>query len=131
MGDTVYTEDGGNVFRPKSFEDYIGQKDLIEKLKVSIQAAKTREDPLPHTLLQSAPGLGKTTLANIIANEFGSGFVSLNAQALKKPGDIFEILFKLEKNDILFLDECQALDSKLQEFMYTAMEDFYVSIKIT
>ena len=98
-------KDYENALRPLSFDDFSGQKQVVENLRVFVEAAKYRGEPLDHTLLHGPPGLGKTTLSNIIANELGVGFKITSGPVLDKPGDLAGILTSLEKNDVLFIDE--------------------------
>lgn len=119
-----------NHLRPLKFDDYIGQKRVKENLSVAIQAANSRREALDHVLLHGAPGLGKTTLANIIAHESGVGIRITSGPALDKPGDIAAILSNLEENDVLFIDEIHRLKPVVEEVLYTAMEDFAIDIVI-
>lgn len=113
-----------NNIRPKFFKDYIGQESLKETLKISIEAAKLRSKVLDHVLLYGPPGLGKTTLAGIVANETGSGFKLTSAPSLERPRDIIGILMSLKQGDILFIDEIHRLNKVAEEILYSAMEDF-------
>lgn len=112
--------------RPKRLSDYIGQKQVVETLDIAIRAAKKRGEPLDHILFHSPPGLGKTTLAHIIANEMGVRIVTSSGPALEKGGDLISILTHLEKGDILFIDEVHRLPKVVEEFLYPAMEDFCI-----
>lgn len=119
-----------NALRPLRFEDFSGQSKVVDNLKVFVQAAKLRGEPLDHTLLHGPPGLGKTTLSNIIANELGVGFKVTSGPVLDKPGDLAGILTSLEKNDVLFIDEIHRLSPVVEEYLYSAMEDFRIDIMI-
>lgn len=119
-----------NVFRPSHISEFIGNRKLVDKLGIAIVAAKEREEPIDHMLLTGGPGLGKTTIANLIAKEYGSEFYSLNAAALTKPQDFIEHLVQIEDNSVIFLDECHSISPKLAENLYTAMEDFKITIKL-
>lgn len=113
-----------NNIRPKFFKDYIGQEGLKETLKISIEAAKLRSKVLDHVLLYGPPGLGKTTLAGIVANETGAGFKLTSAPSLERPRDIIGILMSLKQGDVLFIDEIHRLNKVAEEILYSAMEDF-------
>lgn len=117
-----------NNIRPKTFENYIGQSSLKETLKVSIEAAKKREVPLDHLLFYGPPGLGKTTLAGVIAQECGVNIKITSAPALERPRDIIGILMSLKPNEILFIDEIHRLNKVAEEILYPAMEDFYLDM---
>jgi Holliday junction DNA helicase RuvB len=116
--------------RPKMLDDYIGQSKAKENMKVFIEAAKIREEPLDHVLLYGPPGLGKTTLSNIIANEMGVNMKITSGPAIEKPGDMAAILNNLQEGDILFIDEIHRLNMQVEEVMYPAMEDFVIDIVI-
>ena len=116
--------------RPKTFDDYIGQAKAKENLKVFIEASKKREDALDHVLLYGPPGLGKTTLAGVIANELGVNIRITSGPAIEKPGDLAALLTNLEERDILFIDEIHRLPRAVEEVLYPAMEDFVLDIII-
>ncbi len=116
--------------RPKAFEDYIGQEKVKEMLKVYIDAAKGRGDALDHVLLYGPPGLGKTTLSGIIANEMGVNFRVTSGPAIEKPGDLAAILTNLAPGDVLFIDEIHRLSRSIEEILYPAMEDYVLDIII-
>ncbi len=116
--------------RPLQFGDFSGQSKVVENLKVFVEAAKYRGEPLDHTLLHGPPGLGKTTLSNIIANELGVGFKVTSGPVLDKPGDLAGILTSLERNDVLFIDEIHRLSPVVEEYLYSAMEDYRIDIMI-
>jgi Holliday junction DNA helicase RuvB len=119
-----------NALRPLKFKDFAGQKKVVENLEVFVEAAKYRGEPLDHTLLHGPPGLGKTTLSNIIANELGVGFKITSGPVLDKPGDLAGILTSLEPNDVLFIDEIHRLSPVVEEYLYSAMEDYRIDIMI-
>ena len=119
-----------NALRPPKFEDFSGQNKVVENLEVFVEAAKYRGEPLDHTLLHGPPGLGKTTLSNIIANELGVGFKITSGPVLDKPGDLAGILTSLETNDVLFIDEIHRLSPVVEEYLYSAMEDYRIDIMI-
>ena len=123
-------KDFENALRPLSFRDFSGQEKIVENLGVFVEAAKYRGEPLDHTLLHGPPGLGKTTLSNIIANELGVGFKLTSGPVLDKPGDLAGILTSLEKNDVLFIDEIHRLSPVVEEYLYSAMEDYRIDIMI-
>ena len=113
-----------NSLRPTSFDEYIGQTKAKEALKIYIQAAKTRKESLDHVLLYGPPGLGKTTLSHIIANELGSQFKVTSGPAIEHAADLAAILTNLNQNDVLFIDEIHRLNKTVEEILYPAMEDF-------
>ena len=119
-----------NALRPLAFEDFSGQQKVVENLRVFVEAAKYRGEPLDHTLLHGPPGLGKTTLSNIIANELGVGFKITSGPVLDKPGDLAGLLTGLEPNDVLFIDEIHRLAPVVEEYLYSAMEDYRIDIMI-
>ena len=123
-------KDFENALRPLSFNDFSGQEQVVENLEVFVEAAKYRGEPLDHVLLHGPPGLGKTTLSNIIANELGVGFKITSGPVLDKPGDLAGILTSLEKNDVLFIDEIHRLSPVVEEYLYSAMEDYRIDIMI-
>ena len=123
-------KDFENALRPLSFRDFSGQQKIVENLEVFVEAAKYRGEPLDHTLLHGPPGLGKTTLSNIIANELGVGFKLTSGPVLDKPGDLAGILTSLEKNDVLFIDEIHRLSPVVEDYLYSAMEDYRIDIMI-
>ena len=112
--------------RPGGFADYVGQADTVETLKIAIQAAKIRGDALDHVLLHGPPGLGKSTISHIIANEMGGALTVTSGPVLEKPGDLIGMLTNLSRGDILFIDEIHRLPKTVEEFLYPAMEDFAV-----
>ena len=118
------------ALRPLKFDDFSGQKKVVDNLRVFVEAAKYRGEPLDHTLLHGPPGLGNTTLSNIIANELGVGFKITSGPVLDKPGDLAGILTSLEPNDVLFIDEIHRLSRSVEEVLYSAMEDFALDIII-
>jgi holliday junction DNA helicase RuvB len=133
--ETVTPEEGDQVLkdtedyldlRPKRLFDYIGQKQVVETLEIAIQAAKKRGEPLDHVLFHAPPGLGKTTLAHIIAEELGVHIVTTSGPAIEKGGDLISILTHLERGDVLFIDEVHRLPKVVEEFLYPAMEDFCI-----
>ena len=123
-------KDFENALRPLAFDDFSGQQKVVENLRVFVEAAKYRGEPLDHTLLHGPPGLGKTTLSNIIANELGVGFKITSGPVLDKPGDLAGILTSLEPRDVLFIDEIHRLSPIVEEYLYSAMEDYRIDIMI-
>lgn len=119
-----------NALRPLRFGDFSGQQKVVDNLRIFVEAAKYRGEPLDHTLLHGPPGLGKTTLSNIIANELGVGFKLTSGPVLDKPGDLAGILTSLEPNDVLFIDEIHRLSPVVEEYLYSAMEDYRIDIMI-
>ena len=119
-----------NALRPLSFSDFSGQNKIVENLRIFVQAARLRGESLDHTLLHGPPGLGKTTLSNIIANELGVGFKITSGPVLDKPGDLAGLLTSLETNDVLFIDEIHRLSPVVEEYLYSAMEDYRIDIMI-
>ena len=118
------------VLRPKLFTDFEGQDQIVDNLKVFIEAAKQREDALDHVLLHGPPGLGKTTLANIISNELDVNIKTTSGPVLDKPGDLAGLLTNLEERDVLFIDEIHRLNPIVEEYLYSAMEDYQIDIMI-
>lgn len=125
---TEYDMSFENNIRPKTFDSYIGQSNLKSMLKISIEAAKKREVPLDHLLFYGPPGLGKTTLACVIANETGADIKITSAPALERPRDIIGILMSLKAGEVLFIDEIHRLNKVAEEILYPAMEDFYLDM---
>ena len=122
------TLEGDNPLRPKTFDDYIGQEKVKENLKVYIEAAKFRGEPLDHVLLYGPPGLGKTTLSAIIANELGVNIRITSGPAIEKPGDLAALLTNLNPGDVLFIDEIHRMSRSVEEILYPSMEDFAIDI---
>jgi len=118
------------ALRPLSFEDFQGQEKVKDNLRIFVQAARMRGEALDHTLFHGPPGLGKTTLSNIIANELGVGFKITSGPVLDKPGDLAGLLTSLDKNDVLFIDEIHRLSPVVEEYLYSAMEDYRIDIMI-
>ena len=119
-----------NALRPLCFADFAGQSKVTSNLKIFVEAAKLRGESLDHVLLFGPPGLGKTTLSNIIANELGVGFKVTSGPVLDKPGDLAGLLTSLEPNDVLFIDEIHRLSPIVEEYLYSAMEDYRIDIMI-
>ena len=127
---TSSERDFENALRPLQFDDFSGQRKVVDNLRIFVEAAKYRGEPLDHTLLHGPPGLGKTTLSNIIANELGVGFKLTSGPVLDKPGDLAGLLTSLEPNDVLFIDEIHRLSPVVEEYLYSAMEDYRIDIMI-
>ncbi|MEL7088045.1 MAG: Holliday junction branch migration DNA helicase RuvB [Planctomycetota bacterium] len=128
---TDLTEETFNLsLRPQSLDDYVGQPALVEKLRITLQAVKQRGEPMEHVLLHGPPGLGKTTLSHIIANEMGTHVTVTAGPALTKGGDLVGTLTKLQRGDVLFIDEIHRLPAAVEEFIYPAMEDFKIDFTI-
>ncbi len=118
------------ALRPLSFDDFTGQNKVVENIKVFVMAAKQRAEPLDHVLLHGPPGLGKTTLSHIIANELGSNIKVTSGPVMDKPGDLAGLLTNLEPNDVLFIDEIHRLNAVVEEYLYSAMEDYKIDIML-
>ena len=116
--------------RPQLLSQYIGQRKVKQELQIYIEAARNREEPLDHVLLYGPPGLGKTTMAMVIANEMTVNIRTTNGPAIERPGDLVAILNELEAGDVLFIDEIHRLPRVVEEMLYSAMEDFYVDIMV-
>ena len=119
-----------NALRPLRFDDFAGQSKIVSNLRIFVKAARMRGESLDHVLLFGPPGLGKTTLSNIIANELGVGFKVTSGPVLDKPGDLAGLLTSLEDNDVLFIDEIHRLSPIVEEYLYSAMEDYRIDIMI-
>ena len=119
-----------NALRPLRFDDFAGQSKIVNNLRIFVEAARMRGESLDHVLLFGPPGLGKTTLSNIIANELGVGFKVTSGPVLDKPGDLAGLLTSLEDNDVLFIDEIHRLSPIVEEYLYSAMEDYRIDIMI-
>ena len=123
-------ESFNQTLRPPTLAEYIGQKKVVEKLEIALEAARRRSEPLEHALFHGPPGLGKTTLAHIIANAMGSKITTTSGPALERTGDLMGILTNLGEGDILFIDEIHRLPANIEEFLYPAMEDFRVDFVV-
>jgi Holliday junction DNA helicase RuvB len=126
LEDEVY----GASLRPRSFADYVGQSRVVENLRIAIEAAQGRSEPLEHVLLYGPPGLGKTTLAGLVARAMGANFRPTSGPTLEKPKDLVGILTSLEEGDVLFIDEIHRLGRVVEEFLYPAMEDFQIDFVV-
>jgi len=123
-------EDLETTLRPQSFDEYIGQDNIKQSLNIAIEAAKKRKDPLDHVLLFGSPGLGKTTLAHIIANYMGGHLRVTSGSAIERPGDLASILTNLNEGDILFIDEIHRLGRQVEEVLYSSMEDYVIDVVV-
>ena len=130
VNETKYDIEYGNDIRPSSLKEFIGQEKTREKLEIFIESAKRRKDALEHVLFYGPPGLGKTTLANIIANEMDGNIKIITGPSIEKTGDLVAALTSLNENDILFIDEIHRLNQNIEEILYPAMEDFFIDITI-
>jgi Holliday junction DNA helicase RuvB len=125
-----FDQEEERMLRPQNFDEFTGQPKLVENLKVFVAAARMRGEPLDHVILHGPPGLGKTTLSYIIAQELGSNIRTTSGPVLEKPGDLAGLLTNLEPNDVLFIDEIHRLSPVVEEYLYSAMEDFKIDIMI-
>ena len=128
--ETLEDELYGASLRPRSFDEYVGQERVVENLRIAIDAAKRRGEPLEHVLFYGPPGLGKTTLAGLIARELGANFRPTSGPTLEKPKDLVGILTSLEEGDVFFVDEIHRLGRVVEEFLYPAMEDFQIDFVV-
>ena len=129
-GQTAQEREVERALRPKGFDSFAGQQKVLDNLRVFVGAAKQRGEPLDHVLLHGPPGLGKTTLSYIIANELGVNIRMTSGPVLDKPGDLAGMLTSLEANDVLFIDEIHRLSPVVEEYLYSAMEDYKIDILI-
>jgi Holliday junction DNA helicase RuvB len=129
-GDALEDEVYGASLRPRSFDEYVGQERVVDNLRIAIDAAKRRGEPLEHVLFYGPPGLGKTTLAGLVARELGANFRPTSGPTLEKPKDLVGILTSLEKGDVFFVDEVHRLGRVVEEFLYPAMEDFQIDFVV-
>jgi holliday junction DNA helicase RuvB len=125
-----WDKEADKALRPLRFSDFKGQEKIVENLKIFVSAARLRGEAMDHVLLHGPPGLGKTTLSNIISNELGVGFKVTSGPVLDKPGDLAGVLTALEPNDVLFIDEIHRLSPVVEEYLYSAMEDYRIDIMI-
>jgi holliday junction DNA helicase RuvB len=128
--ETIEEELYGASLRPRSFDEYVGQERVVENLRIAIDAAKRRSEPLEHVLFYGPPGLGKTTLAGLVARELGANFRPTSGPTLEKPKDLVGILTSLEDGDVFFVDEVHRLGRVVEEFLYPAMEDFQIDFVV-
>jgi Holliday junction DNA helicase RuvB len=129
-GDEPQPPSAGAALRPQVIAEYVGQRDLIERLSITLQAVQQRNEPMEHVLLHGPPGLGKTTLAHVIATEMGTRARTASGPALTKAGDLVGTLSRLESHDVLFIDEIHRLPATVEEYIYPAMEDFRIDITV-
>ena len=129
-GQTAQEREVERALRPKDFDSFAGQRNVLDNLRIFVGAAKQRGEPLDHVLLHGHPGLGKTTLSYIIANELGVNIKMTSGPVLDKPGDLAGMLTSLEANDVLFIDEIHRLSPVVEEYLYSAMEDYKIDILI-
>ena len=130
MSQSAMEREVERALRPTGFDSFAGQDQVVENLKIFVRAAKERGEPLDHVLLHGPPGLGKTTLSQIIANELGVKLKLTSGPVLDKPGDLAGLLTSLEKNEVLFVDEIHRLSPVVEEYLYSAMEDYRIDIMI-